>query len=76
LTERATGRVQLIGQTSFKQNEIGLTGKMQFVSTDDGWVLRSIDTGTFSAKFGGKVSDDSKVASNRNTSGAKTIAIQ
>lgn len=76
LTERATGRAQLIGQTSFKQNEIGLTGKMQFVSTGDGWVLRSIETGTFTAQFGRKNSDDSKVASNSNTSGAKTIAIQ
>jgi hypothetical protein len=76
LTERSTGRAQLIGQTSFKQNEIGLTGKMQFVSTDDGWVLRSIETGTFTAQFGRKNSDDSKVASNSNTSGAKTIAIQ
>ena len=33
LTERSTGRSQLVGQTSFEQNGAGLTGKMQFIST-------------------------------------------
>lgn len=76
LTDRATGRAQLIGQTSFPQNEVGLKGKMQFINTDNGWVLSSIETGSFTAQFGRKNSNDSNVASNRNTSKAKTIAIQ
>ena len=76
LTERSTGRVQILGQVLVNKDEPELNGVMQFVKSGDQWVLSSIETGTFSVALSKKDLDGSKIALNRDPSGSKTIGIQ
>jgi hypothetical protein len=75
LTNRSTGKVQLIGQVSVGSHDNVLKGKLYFVQTADGWTLSSIETGTFLAEFHGDRGDQ-KIASNRGTSGNRSVAVQ
>lgn len=75
LTDRSTGKVQLIGQAFVNQYDTDLNGSMQFAKSGDRWVLSSIETGTFSMKLSGNDKDEPKIASNRGSSGTKSIAI-
>ena len=76
LTDRSTGKVQLIGQVLVNKYEQQLTGKLNFVQSGDAWVLSSIETGSFSVELLGRDRGDSKIASNRGPGGSKSIAIQ
>jgi hypothetical protein len=76
LTDRSTGKVQLIGQVLVDKSETDLNGKLDFVKAGDAWVLSSVETGTFSAKFGGHNSEVTKIASNRGSSNSKTVSVQ
>lgn len=76
LTERSTGKVQLIGQTIIDRYDTDLKGKLDFVNTGDGWVLNSIETGTFSFQVRGGNSEVLKIASTRGSSNTKTVPVQ
>lgn len=75
LTDRSTGKVQLIGQTQVNKYDTDLNGSLQFVKSGDRWVLSSIETGTFSAKFSVRDQGEPKIASNRNSSGTRSVAV-
>jgi|SRR6478672_7066198 len=76
LTDRSTGKVQLIGQVSLNKDEPQLAGTIQFVKAGDEWVLRSIETGSFSFEQRNVDRGQPKIASNRGSSGGRSIAIQ
>jgi hypothetical protein len=77
LTDRSTGKAQLIGQVSVNKYQPQLEGKMNFVQSGDAWVLSSIETGTFSVALHVTDRGDTKIASNhRGSSSSKSIAIQ
>ena len=76
LKERSTGKVQLIGQALINQHKTDLTGKLNFVQNGDEWTLRSIETGTFSYTLRSNDRGETKIASNRGSSGSRTIAIK
>jgi hypothetical protein len=75
LTDRSNGRVQLLGQVSVNKYDPDLNGTIQFVKADDRWVLSSIETGTFSVKLPGSDKDEMKIASNRGSSGTRSVAV-
>lgn len=76
LTDRSTGRVQLIGQTVINAYKPVLKGTLQFVKSGDQWVLSSIETGTFSLKLPDADRSESKIASNRGSSRSRSVAVQ
>ena len=76
LRSRSTGKLQLIGQAFLNKYDLKLNGTLQFVKAGEQWVLSSIETGTFSLKLPNTDRGESKIASNRGSSGSRSVAAQ